>query len=118
MIVYRLMPKDSLLRNEKTVKLLGITVDNKLSFEPHLKKLFLKISQKINALARVLNFISQGKLRVIMRVFITSQFSYCPLIWICHDRNLNNKINKLYERALWLAYDDRQSTFEEILNKD
>ena len=72
--------KDSSLRNEKTVKLLGITVDNKLSFEPHLKKLFLKISQKINALARVLNFISQGKLRVIMRVFITSQFSYCPLI--------------------------------------
>ena len=72
--------KDSSLRNEKTVKLLGITVDNKLSFELHLKKLFKKISQKIYALARVSKFISQGKLSVIMRVFITSQFSYCPLV--------------------------------------
>ena len=35
--------KDSSLRNEKTVKLLRIIVDNKLSFEPHLKKIFEKI---------------------------------------------------------------------------
>ena len=27
-------------------------------------------------------------------------------------------MNKLYERALWLAYDDRQSTFEELHNID
>ena len=46
-----------------------------------------------------------------------SQFSYCPLVWMCHSRKLNNKINKLHERALWLVYDDRQSTFEELLNK-
>ena len=32
--------KDSSLKNEKTVKLHGIIVDNKLSFEPHLKKVF------------------------------------------------------------------------------
>ena len=34
------------------------------------------------------------------------------------SRTLNNKINKLYERALRLVYDDRQSTFEELLNID
>ena len=27
-------------------------------------------------------------------------------------------MNKLYERALWLAYDDRQSIFEELHNID
>ena len=47
-----------------------------------------------------------------------SQFSYCPLVWMCHSRTLNNKINKLHERALRLVYDDRQSTFEELLNID
>ena len=60
----------------------------------------------------------QGKLKVIMRVFITSQFPYCPLVCMCHNRTLKNKINKLYERALRLVYDDRESTFEELLNKD
>ena len=45
-----------------------------------------------------------------------SQFSYCPLLWMCHSRTLNSKINKLHERSLRLVYDDGQSTFEELLN--
>ena len=32
--------KDKSLRNEKTVKLHGIILDNKLCFEPHLKEVF------------------------------------------------------------------------------
>ena len=53
-----------------------------------------------------------------MKAFITSQFRYCPLVWMCHSRTSNNKINKLHERALRLVYDDRQSTSEELLNID
>ena len=53
-----------------------------------------------------------------MKAFIMSQFSYCPLVWMCHSRTSNNKINKLHERGLRLAYDDRQSTFEQLLNID
>ena len=60
----------------------------------------------------------QGKLKVIMRVFITSQFPNCPLVCMCHNRISKNKINNLYESALQLVYDDRQSTFEKLLNKD
>ena len=107
--------KDSLTSNEK-VKLLGETVDNKLSFEPHFSLVCKKISQKIHALARVSKFISKKKLRFIVKAFILSQFSYCPLVWMCHSRTLNNKINKLHERALRLVYDDKQSTCEELLN--
>ena len=47
-----------------------------------------------------------------------SPFSYYPLVWMCHGRTLNNKINKLHERALQLVYDDSLSTFEELLNID
>ena len=110
--------KGSPTSNDKIVKLLGVTVDKKLSFEPHLNLVCKKVSQKLQALARVSMFISKKKLRVIMNAFIVSQFSYCPLVWILHRRTLNNKINKLHERALRLVYDDRQSTFEELLNID
>ena len=106
------------ISNEKIVKLLGVTVDNKLSFESHLNLVCKKVSQKLHALARVSKFISKKKLRVIMKAFIMSQFSYCPLVWMCHSRTLNNKINKLYERTLRVVYDDRQSTFEELFNID
>ena len=110
--------KGSPISNEKIVKLLGVTVDNKLSFEPHLNLVCKKVSQKLHALPRVSKFISKKKLRVIIKAFILSQFSYCPLVWMCHSRTLNSKINKLHERALRLVYDDRQSTFEELLNID
>ena len=92
--------KDSPISNGKIVKLLGVTIDNKLSFESHLKLVFKKVSQKFHTLVRISKFISKKKLRVIMKAFIMSQFSYCPLVWMCHSRTLNNKINKLHERAL------------------
>ena len=67
--------KDSLISNEKMVKLLGVAVDNKLSFEPHLNLVSKKINQELRALARVSRFISKKKLSVIMKAFILSQFS-------------------------------------------
>ena len=58
------------------------------------------------------------KRRIIMKSFITSQFSYCPLIWMFHSRRLNNKINSIHERALRITYGDQKSTFQELLIKD
>ena len=52
-----------------------------------------------------------------MKAFITSQFSYCPLIWMFHSRNLNNKINRIYERALRSVYQNNLN-FSELLDLD
>ena len=35
-----------------------------------------------------------------------------------YSKTVNNKINKLHERALRLVYDDYVSTFKELLEKD
>ena len=53
-----------------------------------------------------------------MKSFIESQYSYCPLVWMFHDRNLNNKINRLNERTLRMLYKDDCSIFNELLIKD
>ena len=53
-----------------------------------------------------------------MNTFIMSQFSYCPLIWMFHDRNVNNKINRIQERALRIAYKDNTSPNEKLLEND
>ena len=83
--------KGSAISNEKIVKLLRVTVDNKLSFEPHLNLVCKKVNQKLHPFARVSKFFSKKKLRVIMKASIMSQFSYCPLVLMCHSRTLNNK---------------------------
>ena len=100
------------------LKLLGVTLDNKLNFNEHVSNLCKKASQKLHALARISNFMCQDKLRILMKAFIESQFGYCPLTWMFHSRTLNNRINTIHERALRLVYKKIHLTFEELLRKD
>ena len=55
---------------------------------------------------------------MLMQAFFLSQFSYCPLVWMCHSRKVNTRINNLHNRALRLVYRDENSSFEELLQKD
>ena len=59
-----------------------------------------------------------AKKSILMNTFFKSQFSYCPLVWMCHSRANNSKINRLHERCLRIIYSDKQSSFEELLEKD
>ena len=72
----------------------------------------------LNALARITSYMNIQKQRTIMKSFVTSQFSYCPLIWMFHSRRINSKINSTHERALTVKYQDNMSTFQELLNKN
>ena len=109
---------NEIINCSKSVKLLGITIDNKLDFKEHVSALCKKVSLKLHALARISNYMSHDKLRLLMKSFIESQFSYCPLVWMFHSRTLNTRINILHERGLRLVYKDNCLTFEELLRKD
>ena len=77
-----------------------------------------RAGKKLSVLARLSNFMSIKQRRVLMKSFIESQFGYCPLIWMFHGRGLNNKINHLHERSLCIVYQDNNSSFKELLQKD
>ena len=104
--------------NSKSVKLLGVCIDNKLDFTEHVSNICKKVSKKLHALRRVSQYMNTEKLRLIMKAFIESQFGYCPLVWMFHSRELNNRINFLHEKALRLVYKDHTLSFEEMLNLD
>ena len=53
-----------------------------------------------------------------MNSFFKTQFNYCPLIWIYDSRENDRKINRLHERCLRIIYNDKQSSFNELLEKD
>ena len=101
-----------------SVELLGIKIDNNLDLNEHVSNLCKKGSQKLHALARISRYLSRDKLKIIMKTFIQSQFNYCPLTWMFHNRTLNSKINKLHERALRIVYNDDKLTFQELLDID
>ena len=51
----------------------------------------------------------------VMNAYISSQFNYCSLIWMCHSRSCNARINKMHERALRIVYSDNISSYEQLL---
>ena len=53
-----------------------------------------------------------------MNSFIKSQFSYCSLIWMFHDRGLNAKVNKIQEIALRIVYKSSHADYETLLKLD
>ena len=107
--------KESAIESSSSQKLLGVTIDNKLSFDDHITTLCRKTSQKLHALSRVASYMSFDKKTILLKIFITSQFNYCPLVWMCHSRGL---INNLHERALRIVYQDKKSDFESLLKND
>ena len=58
------------ITGNKCVKLLGIKIDNKLDFNDHVSNIYKKASLKLHALAKVAHFMSQDKLRILMKTFI------------------------------------------------
>ena len=97
-------------------ELLGVLIDSELIFHDHITRLCS--NKKLSALARVSNYITFQKRRLLMSSYITSQFNYCPLVWMIYNRKLNKKINKFHERALRIVYGDHKTSFSEFLNID
>ena len=81
-------------------KLLGITFDSDFTFE---EKLCQKASQNLHALSRISQYSLQHKKQILLKTLTMPQCNYCPLVWMCHSRGLNNKINNKRKRALRIS---------------
>ena len=99
-------------------KLLGVIFEKKLCFKQQVRSICKKAGQKLHALSRISHFLDIEQLKRIIKAFICSQFNYCPLFWMFCDRTLNNKINRIHERALRITYKDMRSDFDAMLLRD
>ena len=106
--------KNSEIVASRSELLLGLTIDSNLTFEEHINTLCKKANQKLHALS-IANYMTLDKRRILLTTFITSQFNYCPLVWMSCSRALNHKINRVHERALRIVYNNYKSSFLELL---
>ena len=96
-------------------KLIGISVDRKLTFRVHFESLCKKANQKLHALFGRLCYLNKEQLKLILKTFILSQFDYCLLMWIFCNRTLDNKINRIHEKALRIASQNKIADFNTLL---
>ena len=77
-----------------------------------------KANSKPSALSRLARYLSMKQKKLLHMLFTGAQFKYCPITWLFCSRSCDNKINKLQERALRLVYDDYETSFDGLLNKN
>ena len=95
------------IASSNSEELLGVVIDSEVTFVKHIENLCRKTNQKLHALARVASFMTLEKRRLVMKTFVFSQFNYYLLVWICHSRQLNHKLNRLLERVLRIVCNDK-----------
>ena len=106
------------INSTNTVKLLGITIDNKLNFNEHINKICKSANQKINALYRFRKFTNIKQTRSLCNAFVISKFYYCSLIWMFCSKAADSSINRVHKRALRVIYNNSHLNFQELLNID
>ena len=111
------MKIESLIQ-KKHEKFLGVTFNSRLNFHHYISNICKTAGNKLHALARVSNYMDQDKKKILFNSYFLSQFNYCTLIWMNHNKSTNNRTNSLHKRALRLIYCDHSSNFQELLKRD
>ena len=110
--------KNSSTEGSSSKKFLEVTVDSNFTLEKHISEWCWKGNQKLHAIARCAKYMSTDKRRTLFKAFVYYQFNYCPLKRMLHKKELNNRINSLHEKASWLTYQNRNSSFDELQKLD
>ena len=80
---------NQVIQSVECVKLLGIHIDDKLSFDKHILTLCKRASQQCNALNRIAKFLSKESKECMFNAFILSNFMYGNLVWhFCSKKNV------------------------------
>ena len=85
--------------SQKTV-LLGLTIDNQLTFKDHVDRLCSTANYKLHVLTRIRNYLTVEKPKPLYNAFIKSQFNYAPAIWMFCRKKDCLKIEKIQYKAL------------------
>jgi hypothetical protein len=102
---------------EKSVKLLGITIDSKLNFSEHVTELCKKTSKQLNVLRRLSYCMNTDSKLTLFRSYMLSHFSYCSIIWHFCGKVISDKIEKIQEKALRTVYTDYSTPYDKLLER-
>ena len=77
---YALNISKQTIDSENCVILLGIEIDNTLSFDQHISGLCKEASNSLNAIGRVQKYMGFKEKEVLLNSFVISNFNYCLLV--------------------------------------
>ena len=105
------------LSSQVCINVLGIKLDNMLTFNNHIDDMCRKASRQLNALRRLSKYLNEKNKIAVYRSFISSTFEYCPVVWIFCTKKNSKKLERIQERALRIILNDKVSGYDKLLHK-
>ena len=91
---------DNQVSQVTTAKSFGVTIDKKLDWSSHIDKLTKKVASGIGAIKRIRHLVPQATLLLIYQALIQPHFDYFNIVWGNCGITLQNKVQKLQNRAV------------------
>ena len=87
------------IRRVKSVKYLGMIVDDKLTWEQHIEVISGKMGRNIGILKRIRNFVPQESLLLLYHTLIGPYLRYCSIVWGQCSESLKDMLQTLQNKA-------------------
>ena len=108
---------DITLKHSNHKNVLGLTNDNKLSFDEYIINICKTVNKKVNALSRMNYYMKQNQKEILLSSFRISHFSYCPLIQMFCSKQSTKKINAVNGRSLRIIRNDYEFLYPLLLEE-
>ena len=108
---------DTVIDQKSEITLLGVTLDDQLSFSSHVRNICRNQSEETGVLLRLRNLIPTSAKLHIVKFAILPYLTYCRTVrHFCRSSDAR-KLERIQERALRAVYCDNKSTYEELLQR-
>ena len=95
------------LKPTANLRILGVNIDDQLTFTEYVSDICKKASKKIGVLSRLCNLISSKTKLQLYLTAILPHLTYCQIVWHFCKQSERRKLERLQERALRVIYNCR-----------
>lgn len=95
----KLFIKDECIQQVSEAKMLGVIIDDKLSWKQHINKISIRMCGIMASVKRCAPFLHQSALKQLFQALLLSNLDYCPIIWSNANADLIDKLQKTQNRA-------------------
>ena len=107
------------IKPKNEVELLGLKIDQKLTFSSHIKQLCMKANNKVSELLRIRKYMNITQARTLVNSFILPFFLILSFsLDVLSKKRYIDCINKVHKRALRTVQKNFSLTFEELLSAE
>ena len=103
------------IKTSTWVKLLGIKLDNRLSFQLYISEMCKAAGAKLNAIKRLGTKLNEHERKLLIDAHVISYLNYCSTVWHFCGKVEIHKIEKLHERCIRFIYNDYTLEYFELL---